>query len=253
MPSTLEITAYLANLLDIDKQNDYCPNGLQVAGKPTIKHIVTGVTACYALIEQAVANHADLLLVHHGYFWKNESACITAMKKKRIGLLLQHDLNLAAYHLPLDQHSTLGNNITLLQHLDLAGTIAPAPFSPIENLIWQLTLSKPMAIDQLQQIIQQKLARPAQLVGNGAAEIKQIVLCTGAAQSYAELAFHQGADVYLTGEISEPCFHTACEYGRWFMACGHHATERYGIQALGNHLAKEFDMTHQFIDINNPI
>ena len=240
---------YLNTLLQPERFSDYCPNGLQVEGKPEIYKIVTGVTASMALLEAAVQANADAVLVHHGYFWRGEAQTITGIKKRRIQFLLQHDINLFAYHLPLDMHAELGNNIMLAKQLGLR----VSGWAGEKNMLAIVELNTPQTLQSLSLMINSKLNRPPQVIGNLQKPIQRIALCTGAAQGYIEQAVEAGADVYISGEISEQTVHVATESGMPYISAGHHATERYGIQALGEHLAQKFDLQHEFIDIDNPV
>ncbi len=213
--------------------------------------LVSGVTASLALLEAAVAAGADAILVHHGYFCKNEAPAIVGMKRKRLQLLLQNDISLLAYHLPLDAHPELGNNAQLAQKLGFKITGGlQAVANPIGN-IGELA-APTSAARVLTAEISRRLGREAQLISAGTHPIKIIAWCTGAAQSYIEEAAALGADAFLSGEISEPTVHSARELGIHFIAAGHHATERYGVQALGDYLAKQLGIAHRFIDIDNP-
>ena len=240
---------YLNTLLQPERFSDYCPNGLQVEGKPEIYKIVTGVTASMALLEAAVQANADAVLVHHGYFWRGEAQTITGIKKRRIQFLLQHDINLFAFHLPLDMHAELGNNIMLAKQLGLR----VSGWAGEKNMLAIVELNTPQTLQSLSLMINSKLNRPPQVIGNLQKPIQRIALCTGAAQGYIEQAVEAGADVYISGEISEQTVHVAIESGMPYISAGHHATERYGIQALGEHLAQKFDLQHEFIDIDNPV
>ncbi len=249
MISLDELTAHTNNLLDIQNFTDYCPNGLQIAGKQHIQKIVTGVTACQALIDAAIHAKADALLVHHGYFWRGEEPCLIGIKGQRIKTLLQHDISLIAYHLPLDAHATLGNNVQLANQLQfkITGSLANAPFVFSGELIQAL---KPHELsNHLEKILNRK---PLHIEGS-ATRISSIAWCTGAAQDFIEQAIAGQKDAYITGEVSERTTHLAREAGIHFFAAGHHATERYGIQALGNYLALTFNIEHEFIDIDNPV
>jgi len=248
MISPQDLQRYLNNLLEIDQFKDYCPNGLQVEGKLHITRLVTGVTASLALIEAALDSHADAILVHHGYFWKNENACITGIKQRRLKQLLAADVNLFAYHLPLDAHPQYGNNVQLAKRLgfQIKGSLAAAP------LVLLGTLNQPIAGVVLSGLLLQHLAHePIHVVGTQRL-IEKVAWCTGGAQSYIEQAALHGVDAYISGEISEATTHIAREYGIDYFAAGHHATERYGVQALGEHLATHFKLNHHFIDIPNP-
>jgi dinuclear metal center YbgI/SA1388 family protein len=249
--SRTELEQYLNTLLQISKVKDYCPNGLQVAGKETITHIVTGVSATQALIDEAVEVGADAILVHHGYFWKNENPCVVGMKKQRLKTLLQHDINLFAYHLPLDVHETLGNNAQLanLLGVELIGGLdkEKAVSVPVYG-----QLASPMSLAEFSALVTLKLQRPPLVEAGSDKLIKTIGICTGGAQGYIELAAEQGLDAYLTGEVSEQTIHVAREMGIHFIAAGHHATERYGVKALGEHLQHQLGVQVTFIDIDNP-
>lgn len=244
-----DLTNYLSQLLRPELFSDYCPNGLQVEGKPEIQHIVTGVTASYALLEAAQAVKADAILVHHGYFWRGETAPIVGIKKRRIQFLMQHDINLIAYHLPLDAHAEFGNNVMLAKELGLQLT----GWAGDKNMLLLAELSQPQSLKDFSKMIDLKLNRTAQVIGDLNQSVQKIALCTGAAQGYIEQAVIAGVDVYISGEISEPTVHIARETGVSYIAAGHHATERYGIQALGKHLAEKFGLVHTFIDCDNPV
>jgi dinuclear metal center YbgI/SA1388 family protein len=243
------LNKYLNTLLQPELFSDYCPNGLQVEGKQEINKIVTGVTASMALLQAALQANADAVLVHHGYFWRGEALPITGIKKRRIYFLLQHDINLFAYHLPLDMHAELGNNVMLAKQLGLAVT----SWAGEKNMLALAELSQPQTLKAFAANIEAKLNRKPQVIGDLNKPIKCIALCTGAAQGYIEQALEAGADVYISGEISEQTVHVARESGMSYISAGHHATERYGIQALGEHLAQKFGLQHQFIDIDNPV
>ena len=249
-----DLTNYLNQLLQPEQFSDYCPNGLQVEGKSEVKHIVTGVTASYNLLEAALAAKADAILVHHGYFWRGESLPIVGIKKRRIQFLLQHDINLFAYHLPLDAHTEFGNNVMLAKKLGLTATSWTGQKNKNEpNMLLLAELSQPQSLQDFAETVHLMLNRPAQVIGDLTQIVQKVALCTGAAQGYIEQAVSAGADVYISGEISEPTVHIARETGVSYIAAGHHATERYGIQALGEHLAEKFGLTHTFIDCDNPV
>ncbi|NOX26847.1 MAG: Nif3-like dinuclear metal center hexameric protein [Gammaproteobacteria bacterium] len=248
-----QLANYCAELLDVSSQRDYCPNGLQVEGKSEIRKIVSGVTASQALVEAAVAAGADALLVHHGYFWKGEGQCIVGSKYRRIASLISAEINLYAYHLPLDIHPQLGNNAQLAQHLGLTYGEAIGPGSNPE-LVRHAELAKAHSdIDVFTQHVGQVLARQPLLIKGHDRPVQSVAWCTGGAQDYIELAAAAGADVYISGEVSERTFHAAKELGIHYLAAGHHATERYGVQALGAQLAKQFRLDHEFIEIDNPV
>jgi len=244
-----ELCDYNASLLQTDLFKDYCPNGLQIEGCAEVRRIATAVTASQHILDEAITWGADALLVHHGYFWRNEDAAIVGIKKKRIAQLLRNDMSLLAYHLPLDAHAKLGNNVQLGNLLG---------FKPIrqfgnQNIVWLGDLEEPQTLNHLTKNISHQLKREPQVIGDPTKHIQTIAWCTGGAQGYFDEAIQQGADAYLTGEASEHNFHLAQESGVAFIAAGHHATERLGIQALGTHLAQQFDLKHQFFDQNNPI
>lgn len=244
-----DLNNYLNQLLRPEQFSDYCPNGLQVEGKHEIHHIVTGVTASFELLEAALAVKADAILVHHGYFWRGESAAITGIKKRRIQFLLQHELNLIAYHLPLDAHADFGNNVMLAKQLGLKAV----GWAGDKNMLLLAELSQPLSLKEFAQMIEVKLNRTSQAIGDLLQMVQKVALCTGAAQGYIEQAVDAGVDVYISGEISEQTVHIARETGVSYIAAGHHATERYGVQALGKHLAEKFGLTHTFIDCDNPV
>ena len=240
---------YLTLLLQPECFNDYCPNGLQVEGKREIHKIVTGVTASMDLLQAAHKANADTILVHHGYFWRNEALPITGIKKRRIQFLLQHNINLFAYHLPLDMHPELGNNVMLAKRLGLKVT----GWAGEKNILALAELNPPQSLQELAMLVEAKLKRTPQVIGDLNKPICSIALCTGAAQGYIEQAVAANVDVYISGEISEQTVHVARETGLSYISAGHHATERYGIQALGEHLAQKFNLQHAFIDIDNPV
>lgn len=252
MASLKEIAIYLEKLLQPTSFKDYCPNGLQVEGRTSIKTIVTGVTANLALIEAAIDADADCLLVHHGYFWKNEPPSIVGMKFRRIKALILNDLSLFAFHLPLDVHPVYGNNVQLAK---LLGLVSGSSFEtePGLNLGYLGELSQPLSGKEFAQLLHDKLARsPSHFYGTDR-KISKVALCTGGAQDYLLNAIDQEVDAYVTGEVSERSVHIAQENDIHFYVAGHHATERYGIKALGEHLSEQFNLSHYFIDIDNPI
>lgn len=263
-----EVESHLATLLEVARFKDYGPNGLQVEGRPAIRKLVSGVTASLALIEAASDAGADALLVHHGLFWRGQDGRVTGWMKRRLAALLARDISLFAYHLPLDAHPEFGNNAQLAvqlgfsiverfgeQQLGCLGTLQQAPSLAAD---WvadpQGARMPPQALtaDALAALIGERLARRPLVVPGDGRPIRRLAWCTGGAQGYFEAAIAAGADAYLTGEISEPQAHIARETGVAFLACGHHATERYGAPALGEHLARHFGIEHQFIEIDNP-
>jgi dinuclear metal center YbgI/SA1388 family protein len=253
---TDELVQWLDMTLHAHAFQDYCPNGLQVQGTPTIRHIIAGVTASQALLDVAIERGADAVLVHHGWFWKNESPRIIGAKHNRLSTALKHDLNVIAYHLPLDAHPTLGNNATLGQVLDIE-PLRNTDGQPLtygrENLIWMGTMAQTLTLESLAIHIEDRLRRQPLVVGNLQHACRRIAWCTGGAQGMMQAAIDAGADVYITGEASEPNFHLARESGIGFIAAGHHATERYGVQALGDAINRQFDIRVEFVDIDNPI
>lgn len=244
-----DLTQYLTQILQPERFNDYCPNGLQVEGKTTLQTIVTGVTASQALIDQAIARGADAILVHHGYFWRGESPVLTGIKKQRIKTLLAHDVSLYAYHLPLDSHPLFGNNVMLGQQLGLPIT----RWLDDKNMLAVSDFDQPVSLQSLQHQIGQSLRRIPQLIGDADRKVTSIAWCTGAAQQYIEQVMAANVDVFLSGEISEQTVHLARESNTAYLAAGHHATERYGIAALGQHLSEQLGITHEFVDIDNPV
>lgn len=244
-----ELEHYTRALLDTERFRDYCPNGLQIEGRPEVNKIVTGVTASLALIEQAIAADADAILVHHGYFWKSEDARIVGVKQARIKLLLEHNISLFGFHLPLDAHPELGNNAQLGKHLGFE----LEAWTGEQNIIAHGRLTAPVTLTELEKRIAERLGRSPLVIGDAGRTIKRIAWCSGGAQGYFEEASALEVDAYLTGEASEHNVHYAQESGIAFIAAGHHATERYGIQALGEHLAAQFGLTHEYKEIPNPV
>ena len=230
---------------------DYGPNGLQVEGKRDIFKVVSGVTASLALIDAAIEVGADALFVHHGLFWRGQDGRVTGWMKQRLSRLLAHDINLFAYHLPLDAHPTLGNNAQLAHQLGIRWAGAePVRFG--EQSLGFMGLCTEQSAASLASWVEQQLGRPVTLVAPSERPIERVALCTGGAQGYFEAAIAAGADVFITGEISEPQAHYARESGVAYIACGHHASERYGAPAVVAHLAGQMGFAHQFIDIPNP-
>ena len=226
---------------------DYAPNGLQVEGSSQVKHLVTGVSASQALIDQAVAQNADMLLVHHGFFWQNEDPRIIDMKYRRLRAILNNNINLVSYHLPLDAHLEYGNNAQLAKRLNLK----------IEGVhdntyVFYGSLQQQTTAQSFANKIEQALARKPLLIQGNNRPIQKVVWCSGAGQKYITEAANFGADCFLSGEISETTTHLARELEINYFACGHHATERYGVKALGEYLANKFKIKHSFIDIDNP-
>ena len=244
-----DLRDYIGSKLEVSRFRDHSPNGVQVEGRDDIRRIATGVTASQAVLEAATAWDADAILVHHGYFWRSEDASITGIKKRRIAHLLQHDVSLLAYHLPLDAHPEWGNNAQLGKRLDF---IEQGRFGD-QDIAFHGILVRPQTLALLTQGISERLLRQPQVIGELSSKIVSVAWCSGAAQGYFEQAIALGADAFLTGEISEQNVHVARETGVAFIAAGHHATERYGIQALGQHLADRFGLEHRFFDQDNPV
>ncbi|WP_165728216.1 Nif3-like dinuclear metal center hexameric protein [Pseudoalteromonas sp. 31A1] len=246
-----EFNQLLNDILKPQLIKDFCPNGLQVEGKNEIKKIVTGVTASQALIDAAIEQQADAILVHHGFFWKGESQPITGMKKRRIGALLAHDINLFGYHLPLDIHPAVGNNAQLAKLLDIEIETGLEPTS--NSVAMKGRLKTPLSGEDFADKIAKVLNRTPLTSLVRSAKIETIALCTGGGQGYIDLAAEQGIDAYLTGEASEQTIHSSREQNIDFFAAGHHATERYGVKALGELLVQEHGFDVTFIDIDNPV
>lgn len=244
-----ELRDYNASLLQTASFKDYCPNGVQVEGRPDVRRIATAVTASQHVVDEAIAWGADAILVHHGYFWRNEDAAITGIKKRRIAQLLRHDVSLLAYHLPLDAHPELGNNAQLGK---LLGLVEQGRFGE-QSIACVGSLAQPQSLTQFSQQVAHGLQRTPQVIGDPVKSISRMAWCSGGAQGYFDMAIAQGVDAYLTGEVSEQNYHLARESGVAFIAAGHHATERYGIQALGQHLTAHFGLEHRFIEEANPI
>ena len=237
-------------ILEPERFNDYCPNGLQVEGRAEVGRLVSGVTACQPLIEAAVERAADAILVHHGYFWKGEPPSIVGMKRRRIALLLEHDISLLAYHLPLDAHPQFGNNASLARLLDIE---VEGPLMPGDSAVGNIgSFAADLPVATLLERVEQRLGRTPLHIGDPAGAVRRVAFCTGGAQRFIEQAVAMGADVYITGEVSEQTVHVAREEGVHFIAAGHHATERYGVQSLGDELATRLGIDHEFVDIDNP-
>ena len=252
MVTITELVAYTDRLLQAAEFQDYCPNGLQVEGRGEVGRVISGVTASQALVDAAVAAGADVLLVHHGYFWKGEDPCLVGVKRHRIATLLTHGISLLAYHLPLDAHPELGNNAQLAAALDFTidgwfgGGRGP-------DIACHGRPAQGMSPGELSAHLQQRLGRTPLHLPGAAQRIERLAWCTGAAQSYIEAAAQQGVDAFISGEASEQTTHLAHELGIHYFGAGHHATERGGARALGEHLAEKFSLEHRFIDIDNPV
>ncbi len=244
MVSNKELSKYLSEYLNVDKFSDYCPNGLQIEGKFDINSIVAGVSANQELIDRAIDEKADALFVHHGFFWKSEQSTITGIKKNRIKALLDNDINLFAFHLPLDAHPIVGNNIQLSMRLNIQN---PMPIG--DTLVWQGEVDSDLS--GVVQAVQNITQRVPLVFGSSDKVIKKIAWCSGGAQSYIEHAIEASADCFIAGEVSEQIPAIAEENNIAYISAGHHATERYGIQALCQHISQQFNLQYQYIDIDN--
>ena len=244
------LTQYLNELLKPEGFKDYCPNGLQVEGREEIRRLVCGVTANQALLDLAIAEQADAILVHHGWFWRGETGVITGIKRNRLKTLLANDINLYAYHLPLDAHPALGNNVGLAK---AAGWQQTGVFG--EQGLGCIGIPEaPATVATLAANLEKFLGRPPfVLVESLDQPIGRIAWCTGGAQSYFEAAIAAGADAFVTGEVSEPMVHLARETGAAYIAAGHHATERFGVQALGEAIAAHFGIGVRYLDVDSPV
>lgn len=244
-----ELTAYLDGMLLPERFHDYCPNGLQVEGRDEIRHIVCGVTASLALIDAAIERGADTLLVHHGWFWKGEDGRLGGFRKRRLQRLLAHDINLIAYHLPLDAHPELGNNAQLAARF---GWTIDRHFGA-HDLGCRAVLPAPSSAGDIAAQAARLLKRSPLLIGDPAQLVRTVAWCSGGAQDWFEAAIGAGADLFLSGEVSEQTTHLARESGVTYLAAGHHATERYGVMALGAHLAERFGLECEYVEIDNPV
>ena len=243
------LAAYLDQYLDVGRFRDYCPNGLQVEGREEVAKVVSGVTASAQFLEAAIEAKADAVLVHHGYFWRGEDARVIGPRRRRLALLIGHDVNLFAFHLPLDAHEEIGNNASLAREL---GFEVRGRFGE-QDIGMHGEVHRPVTLAALAAHVGARLEREPLVIGEPSRSVGSVAWCTGAAQGFLEDAVRLGVDVYLTGEVSEQTVHFARESGVAFIAAGHHATERYGVQALGAHLAARFGVEHRFIDVPNPI
>jgi dinuclear metal center YbgI/SA1388 family protein len=247
-----ELCRFCDDYLNVPDFKDYCPNGLQVESTAEVARLVTGVTASMALIEAAIEDGADTLLVHHGYFWKGEGAPLVGNKGRRIAALIRNNINLIAYHLPLDVHSCVGNNVHLGK---LMGWTVDGGFVEVggKPLVLSGRPDEELTLHQLTALIGKKLGNTPLAISAGSHAITRIAWCTGAAQNYLEAAVDEGVDVFVSGEISENTVHFARESGIHYIAAGHHATERYGVQALASIIEQKFGLPNRFIDIPNPV
>lgn len=244
-----DLARYLDGLLEAQRFRDYCPNGLQVEGRPEVQRVILGVTASQALVDRAVAEKADAIVVHHGYFWRGEDGRITGIRKNRLGALLREDISLLAYHLPLDAHASLGNNA---QWARAMGWRETGRFGE-QDIAWLGEAPEEETAGQLAERLTRVLGRSPLLIGAADRPIRRLAWCSGGAQGYFDQAVALGVDAFLSGEISEQTVHLARESGVAYFACGHHATERFGIQALAAHLQDECGLDCRFVDIDNPV
>lgn len=247
-----ELENYIGKLLQCSDFSDYAPNGIQIQGCTAISTICTAVTASLRAIERAIELKAQALFVHHGYFWKNEDSRIIGIKQQRIKKLLDHDISLFAYHLPLDCHLELGNNAELAKRLSVQ-QVKQHNMASTKNLLWSGHFDIPVAAVDFITMLTDRFQQPPIHIAGTTRPISTIAWCTGGAQDYLINAYELGVDAYISGEISERTYHEAMELGIHYFACGHHATERYGIQALGEHLKKTFNLNHTYIELENPI
>ena len=244
-----ELVSYLDGLLEPARFRDYCPNGLQVEGRNEVRRIVAGVTASQALLDTAVARGADTILVHHGYFWKGEDGRVTGIRRQRLATLIENDINLIAYHLPLDAHPELGNNAQLARSL---GWLPDGRFGE-QDIAWLGALAEPADLGLISSNVAAMLGREPLVIGSLQKPIRRVAWCSGGAQAYFEQAIALGVDAYLSGEISEQTVHLARESGVAYLAAGHHATERGGVQALAMHLTERCGLDCEFVDVENPV
>ena len=252
MAKLSEIIQWCDRTLKAAEFKDYAPNGLQIEGKTEVNKILCAVTASQAAIDAAIEQNADLLLVHHGYFWKGEPYPITGMRGKRIKTLIQHDISLVGYHLPLDAHPTLGNNAAIAEILALENIEAldPSERNPIGNIGY---LKQPMSPEAFKALLTEKLGFDTIHLPASTTQVQKIGFCTGGAQDYIEKAAEQACDAYISGEVSERTFYQAQELNVHYFACGHHATERYGVQRLAQAISEQFNIEYSYFELNNPI
>ena len=252
MAKLQDIIQWCDQTLKSTEFKDYAPNGLQIEGKTEVRKILAAVTASQDAIDAAIRENADLLLVHHGYFWKGEAYPITGMRGKRIKSLIQHDISLLAYHLPLDSHPSLGNNAAIADLLELERieTLDPSERHPIGNIGY---LNQPMPVEEFKTFVSEKLKFDVTHLPADKNMIEKVGFCTGGAQDFIVKAAEQGCDAYISGEVSERTFYEAKELGIHYFACGHHATERYGVQRLGQAISEQFDIEYVYFELNNPI
>ena len=252
MATLADIIQWCDSTLKSHEFKDYAPNGLQIEGKTEVNKIVCAVTASQTAIDAAIAQGADLLLVHHGYFWKGEAYPITGMRGKRIKSLIQHDISLVGYHLPLDSHPTLGNNaaITDLLKLQNIEALDPTERHPIGNIGY---LKSAMSPEAFKAFVSERLGFDAIHLPCDKSTIQKVGFCTGGAQDYIAKAALQNCDAYISGEVSERTFYEAADLGVHYYACGHHATEKYGVQRLAKAISEQFNIEYSYFELNNPI
>ncbi|MEQ1111424.1 Nif3-like dinuclear metal center hexameric protein [Acinetobacter johnsonii] len=252
MAKLQDIIQWCDQTLKSPEFKDYAPNGLQIEGKTEVRKILAAVTASQDAIDAAIRENADLLLVHHGYFWKGEAYPITGMRGKRIKSLIQHDISLLAYHLPLDSHPSLGNNAAIadLLKLERIEALDPSEGHPIGNIGY---LNQPMPVEEFKTFVSEKLKFDVTHLPADKNMIEKVGFCTGGAQDFIVKAAEQGCDAYISGEVSERTFYEAKELDVHYFACGHHATERYGVQRLGQAISEQFDIEYIYFELNNPI
>lgn len=252
MAALQEIIQWCNDTLKTHEFKDYAPNGLQIEGKSEVKKIVCAVTASQDAIDAAIAQQADLLLVHHGYFWKGEAYPITGMRGKRIKTLIQHDISLVAYHLPLDSHPMLGNNAAIadLLELEIFEALDASEHHPIGNIGY---LKQALTPEAFKDLLTERLGFQTIHLPADKKTIQKVGFCTGAAQDFISKAAEQNCDAYISGEVSERTYYEAKELDVHYYACGHHATERYGVQRLGKAISEQFNLEYSYFELNNPI
>ena len=252
MATLADIIQWCDSTLKSHEFKDYAPNGLQIEGKTEVNKIVCAVTASQTAIDAAIAQGADLLLVHHGYFWKGEAYPITGMRGKRIKSLIQQDISLVGYHLPLDSHPTLGNNAAIADLLELQNIEAldPTERHPIGNIGY---LKSAMSPEAFKAFVSERLGFDAIHLPCDKSTIQKVGFCTGAAQDFISKAAEQGCDAFISGEVSERTYYEAKELDVHYYACGHHATERYGVQRLAKAISEQFNIEYSYFELNNPI
>lgn len=252
MANLNDIIQWCEQTLAAREFKDYAPNGLQIEGKSEVNKILCAVSASQSAIEAAIEQGADLLLVHHGYFWKGEAYPITGMRGKRIRALIQNDISLVGYHLPLDSHPTLGNNAAIADLLELENIeqLDPSERHPIGNIGY---LKQPMSPEYFKNHVSEKLGFDAIHLPADKTQIHKVGFCTGGAQDYIHKAALQECDAYISGEVSERTFYEAQELNVHYYSCGHHATEKYGVQRLAKAISEQFNIEYAYYELDNPI